>query len=172
MKYFISFLIIILQINLVFAHQDYCGFYTGEMERICEKKRAKAIYGNQAENIEKQVDNLSNLLKKAMLSRQYESLESYIQFPFEFTVTDYKCTELTNDAKGYSKKATNFKEFHNFLIKMNKHHPDVFVDLRSGEYSRLYINDIYIYLIIGEHTFSLAVKDSTVKIIDLLIRIY
>ncbi len=160
MKYFLVILSLLFIAHEVCAKEEprYCD--GGKDDKECEWKRAQYFFGDKAGEIDKQVESLSKLIREAMLSREYDSLEPYMQFPFTFVVTDFRKAELRKDATGYTLEVNNMREFKNFLLKINKRHPKVFEFIKEFNYSKIYLNSSYIYLLDSEHKISIRVKDN------------
>ncbi len=161
MKYFLLVLFFIFAINLSYAEDmpEYCGGYSGERQKKCQQKRMEYFFGDDAVYVKMQVDQISGTLREAILSREYDSLEQYVQFPFTFVVTDFRKAELRKDAIGYTLEVNNMREFKNFLLKINKRHPSVFYGLKKMPYTELLSNDTYIALISSQIKFTIEIND-------------
>ncbi len=174
MKYFLLILSFIFITQEVYSKEEpsYCD--GGSDDKECEWKRAQYFFGDKAGEIDKQVESLSELVREAMLSRKYEPLEHHIEFPFTFVVTDFRKAELRKDATGYTLKVNNMREFKNFLLKINKRHPKVFLEfLPERQYSTHYMNGFAIYLINANNTFVIhAIKNHSIKLVRLAIEIF
>lgn len=174
MKYFLLIISLLLIMHEAFATDEppYCD--GGKDDKKCEWKRAQYFFGDKAEKVDKQVESLSKILREAMLSRKYEPLEHHIQFPFKFIVTDFRKAELRKDATGYTLEVNNMREFKNFLLKINKRHPKVFLEfLPKIPYSKYYMNELAIYLIGGNNTFVIhTIENYSIKLLRLEIEIF
>jgi hypothetical protein len=174
MKWVFVVFILFPQCLWALEEPEYCASYLGDMEKACLRKRAEYFFGDKADYIEEKVDKISALLRESMLSRQYESLEPYLQFPFTFVVTDFRKAELRKDATGYTLEVNNMKEFRNFLIKINKRHPKVFLEfLPEIPYGKHYMNTKHAVLIDGNHKSFLNIsKNFSLKIDSMFLQIF
>ncbi len=150
----------------------YC-YGVGEEEKQCEFKRAQEFLGGNAKKVDDQVELISRIFRKAMLSLDYKELEPYIKFPLEFHVTDFRGTELRKDATGYDIPINNFQDLTKHLIELNTPYYNISDNLMESEYSKLYANDTYVNLITIGHNVTLKVnKDLSVCVDSILIKLF